>query len=335
MENWAIARQSIVENHRGQLAADIASLRTRLDQLRDTQTVKVDQLIGEANELINLITDLNPKISKFEASGLLRNDAGSLRTQRYNALSRLSEIIPIRFRENKEGTIDVFSGSDYLILTGETQQLESYPVGDRNVTVNYVRLTNTKSLLSQTSGGELSGIIDGRDAVLGGFIDELDVLASNLIFEFNRIHSSGEGLAGFSSLTADNKVDDSNAVLNATNLSFTPTHGSFELRITSTSGATETTKISIDLDGIGADSSLESLRASLDAVANVSASITPSGQLQINADPDFEFRFANDTSGVLTVLGINTFFRGSDSNDIGINSVVASDHQFFASSQGG
>jgi flagellar hook-associated protein 1 FlgK len=319
-------------------AGDIAALRSQIDELRGTQTIAVNQLVDEANTLINRIAELNPQIARLESAGLLRSDAGALRTQRYNALSRLSEIVPIRFIERKDGAVDVFSGSDFLIITGQTQQLETVSSVDRNISVTNVQLSITKSALRTNGGGELAGIVNGRDTILGGFIDQLDQYSSNLIYEFNKVHASGEGLEGFSSVTSDVFATDTAAALNSTaaGIPFTPVHGSFQLKVTNKqTDTTVTTNIAVDLDGIGTDTTLSSLQASLNAVGDITANINAAGQLEITADPNFEFRFSDDTSGALAALGINTFFTGSNSSNIAVNSVVANDHRFFAASQGG
>eukprot|EP00913_Durusdinium_trenchii_P013353 g12534.t1 len=307
-ESEALRQIAVQEGE--QFANDVASLRSRIDQLRVAQTVSIDSFVGEANELIEKIVSLNPQIARLEAAGLSRSDAGALRTQRYEALNRLSEIVPIRYQERKDGSVDVFTDSDYLIIAGIHQTLETFPTVDRNVQVQSVRLSKTKRELSMSAtGGELRGITDGRDIVLGGFVDTLDSFASNLIFEFNRIHTSGQGLADFASVTSDNKVTDSTVALNAatSGLAFTPEHGSFDLKVTNKiSGLTETTTIQIDLDGIGTDTTLTSLAADLTAVGDISATITANGRLQIDAAANVEFSFADDSSGVLATLGINT-----------------------------
>jgi flagellar hook-associated protein 1 FlgK len=51
--------------------------------------------------------------------------------------------------------------------------------------------------------------------------------------------------------------------------------------------------------------------------------------------PVLEFGFAKDTSGVLAALGVNTFFTGTRTRELGINSVVRKDPGKFAASQGG
>ncbi len=317
------------------LVADITSLRTRVDELRTGQTVRIENLVDEANNLIDEIADLNLKITKQESNGLLASEAGGLRTQRYDALNRLSEIIPTRFIEQPNGNVDVYSGSEYVLFSGHRQHIETATIEDRGVDVEVVQFTQTHSRISQ-AGGEIRGVIEGRDEILGGFIDDLDQIASSLISAVNRIHSSGEGLEGYTTITSTNQVDDANAVLSDVDLPGSINHGSFELKVTNKrTGITQVETIRIDLDGIGGnDTSLEDLRAAIDSAANVSATITTTGELKLDADPDFELRFADDTSGVLAALGINTFFTGSDSATIGINSLVKENQNLLATSQG-
>lgn len=320
-------------------AGDINNLRTRLNDLRTQQTTSIETVVDEANQLIQKIADLNPKISLLELGGLIPSDAGALRTERYEALNRLSEIIPVKFTEHENGFVDVFTGSEILVLGPQVQKLETHAYVDRKVQVHGVRLETSKAdITALSSGGEINGLIQGRDDVIGGFIDELDRFAAGVIQEFNRIHASGEGLSGYDSVTAETPVNDTTAVLNSTaaGLNFPPGHGSFQIKVTNkTTGLTETSTITIDLDGVGTDTTLDSLRADIDAVADISATIGTDGRLSITADPNFEIRFANDSSGVLTGLGINTFFTGYDSDTIGTNAAVAANHDLLATGQGG
>jgi flagellar hook-associated protein 1 FlgK len=318
------------------LAGNIVDLRTRVDGLRKDQSLKVDDLVKEANGLIDQIDALNPQITKLEASGLLKSDAGALRTQRYNAMQRLSEIVPVKFREREDGGVDVFMGSDYLVLDGAKQHLETYTQPDRDVDVSLVRTTTTKSLLPD-GGGELRGIVDGRDQVLGGFVDDLNNLASNLIGEFNRLHASGEGQVGYTSLTAERGVTDTTAPLSAAGLPFAVNHGGFDVKVVNQStGAVTTTRINVDLDGLnGNDTSLSDLATALGGVANVTASVDGAGRLNLSAANGYELKFGNDTSGALAALGINTFFTGKDASSIGVRADLKADQRLLATGQGG
>lgn len=318
-----------------QLASDVRSLHDRVNELRRRQDTHIDSLVQEANELIDTINELNPKILDLEIAGLLESEAGALRSQRYEALNRLSEILPIQFQEKADGTVDVFSGSDYLILNGTVQHLETFVSNEQGVPVDLVQLSKTKAVLPNSTG-ELAGVIEGRDSILGGFVGQLDAYASTLIDSFNRAHAAGEGLVGFTQVTSLSQVDAPNLPLNAAGLPFSPTHGSFDVKVVNKlTGEVTTATIAVDLDGIGTDTTLNDLQTALDALGDINASITTDNRLQLTADPNFEIRFSGDSSGTLAGLGINTFFTGSDAGTIGVNAAVLNDHRLFATSSGG
>ncbi|XOV77223.1 MAG: flagellar basal body rod C-terminal domain-containing protein [Phycisphaerales bacterium] len=101
--------------------------------------------------------------------------------------------------------------------------------------------------------------------------------------------------------------------------------------MTDENGNTFDQTIFVDLDGIdsagatgfGDDTTLDDLRASIDAVPNLNAEITATGSLRIYTDAGYEVSFADDSSGVLAVLGINTFFTGSDAGDLAVGALRA------------
>lgn len=319
-----------------QFATAVTQLRLKLTDLQNSQNDQLKARVDEANTLIQKIKSLNPQIGQFEANGMGRNDAGALRVERMNAINRLAELMPVRVIERPSGAVDLYSGSDYLLLDGQVQTLQVF-VDTRQSGLQglQVQLSQTRSVLT-TGGGEIRGTIEGRDKILGAFITQLDQWTGTFISEFNKIHSSGEGLARFTDLTGATRLYDSTSPLNAAGLPFTPQHGSFEINVVNPStGLRETQRITIDLDGIGTDTSLSDLQAAIDAVPNLTATITTDGRLQIRSAAGYEFSFANDSSGVLAALGLNTFFTGSSSGDIGVNSVVASDHRYLATGRGG
>jgi flagellar hook-associated protein 1 FlgK len=71
-------------------------------------------------------------------------------------------------------------------------------------------------------------------------------------------------------------------------------------------------------------------------VSGVSASMTGDGKLTISSvSVDQEIAFANDTSGVLAALGVNTFFTGYDALSLGVADHLREDPGKFAASRGG
>jgi len=321
-----------------QLASAITSLRASIDEQRQQANVNVQQLTTQANSLITQIAQLNPQITQMESAGQSQSQAGSLRDQRYQDLSQLSQILPITYTNNPDGSVTVYTGSNYLVMGQQTQQLETVPSTSEGLgTLNVQLSVSGQQLNASSSGsGELIATMQGRDTVLGGFEQNLDTLTSNLISQFNQVYASGQGSAAYTSVTSTNTVSDPTAALNQAGLASTPQNGTFQIEVTNaTTGQTTTSTIDVNLNGTGNDTTLNSLASAINGVANVAASVTPEGQLQINAGTNYQIQFANDSSNTLADLGINTFFTGSDSTNIGVNSAVSQNPQLFASAQGG
>jgi len=174
---------------------------------------------------------------------------------------------------------------------------------------------------------------------IGDVIDKIDSLAGNLIFELNKLHASGQGLEGFSAVSATNQVDDATVALTdkRANLAFKPNSGSFVVHLKNkTTGLTTSTLVQVDLDGAGGnDTTLNSLQADLDAIPNISASIQ-GGKLNVAADStDVEVSFSQDSSGVLAALGVNNFYTGKNAQDIAVNQNIVARPSLLAAAKNG
>ena len=132
-------------------------------------------------------------------------------------------------------------------------------------------------------------------------------------------------------------MSDSAAALDAASLPFTPVNGSLKVLVKNDrTGLTKTTDITIDLDGLGTDTSLGSLAAALNGIDGLSATVTPTGKLSVTSQSaDSKFAFSNDTSGVLAAIGLGTFFSGQGASDLSVNQVVVDDPLTFAASTQG
>ena len=190
------------------------------------------------------------------------------------------------------------------------------------------------------SSGELGARIEFINNTLKQSIDQLDTITGQLVFETNRLHSQGQGTTLLREAVATNTVTDTTAALSdleLTELPFKASNGSFDISVVSeATGQASTTTVNIDLDGIDPtnDTSLDDLAASLNAIAGVTATIDPTGKLEIAASSaNNRLSFSNDTSGVLAALGVNSFFTGSDAYDIGVNDVIKADPTLLAAAQ--
>ncbi len=325
----AIEQGSVLASFVRGLHADLATLRSQIDSQIATRVNKADEILTE-------LASLNDAIVASE-QGI--GNANELRDRRDALVLELSGLIDISTIQQPNGAIDIHVGSTPVLLAGFSRGL-----GFRQETVDgelsavvYVKKTDQELNLTT---GSIGALLQQRENSVNFVIDDLDTLASNLIFEVNRLHSSGEPVAALTDLTGDRPVvgaDQTLALNDPTNnsfsrLPFAATNGAFNVIVRDSAGNEIVTRIEIDLDGIdntGAagfadDTSLDDIRAALDAIPNLNAEITPSGRLRVYTDSGFEVSFSDDSSGALAVLGINTYFTGTDAADIAVRDELKS-----------
>lgn len=319
------------------LAGDISRLSARARDLRTDVNDQVIALEPDVNRLLKRVAELNVKIATTEGGSAARSDAVGLRDERNAALEALTKLIDVRTQEQESGAINVFAGGDFLVFEGISREVSVHYSDESGATFATLYVTETDSPL-QSASGKLAGLIDARDNILGGFLNRLDDFAGALAFEFNKIYSSGQGLTGFSQLSSERAVLDRTKALDAAGLPFTPVNGSFDVQIhNKQTGLTKTTRIHVDLNGLdGDDTTIDDLVAQLDAVDGLAASYDSTGRIVLSSESSTdEFAFADDGSGALAALGINTFFTGSTAGDLGINAAVGNDPSKFAASRSG
>jgi len=318
------------------LTHDIQLLDERVRTLREDVNNQITAAADEINALLIQVAELNVKIVQTEGGSVSRSDAVGLRDERSEVLKKLATMIDVQTEEQPNGDVSVFLQGEYVVFQAVHRDLTVVLGTDRGQAVTEIRFTETDAPI-QTSSGKLAGLLAARDAILGGFVDQLDSFTRVLMNEFNKIYSGGQGLTGYSSLTSEFAVSDVQAALDQAGLNFTPVNGSFQVKVLNKqTGLTSTRDILVDLNGLDEDTTLESLVSQLDAIDGISVAIDDTRNVEITSDsPNVSFSFANDTSGALAALGLNTFFSGTGAGDIGINSVVRSDPAKFAASKGG
>jgi flagellar hook-associated protein 1 FlgK len=320
----------------------IRGLRDKLDQLRANIDSEVTGSVSTVNSITQQLAEINVEISRLEAGGAKAGSATALRDRRDLLLGQLSDIIEIRTVEQPNGMVNVFAGSDPLVMDNQSYDLKTETRMDHGLLVSDV-VFSSDSRPVDIRGGRLKGLIDARDKGCLEFIDGLDAWSAALVDGFNRIHSSGQGLDLYQGVSGTNGVDDPDAALNAAGLDYTPQSGAFEVAVKNrASGETKTFRFIVDLDGLGGnDTTLTSLVADINstiggAFPEIGASVGAGNTLKISSSaPDVSFSFSNDTSGALACLGVNTFFTGSDSKTISINPLMDESPGYLAAASTG
>lgn len=329
---------ALVVQQGDKLASFIKSLRADLTAHR----TQIDQQLGaaarSADDLFSQIADLNTQISGAEIGGAT---ASALRDQRDKVITELSKLMDVTTVEQPGGSIDVLVGSTPVVLGGSSRGVELTRQSRDGALEVFVSVRHDGQRLDVPSG-QIGALLAGRTGAVDDTIDRLDEVASFLIFEINKLHSTGSNLknptqsTGTLGFPAADRLrafnDPSNASIAA--LPFRPVNGGFLVQVKQTAtGSVQTVRVNIDLDGLtaggtagtGDDTTPEQVRAALGAVPGLSASFTPEGTLQVTADQGYEVSFADDTSGVLAVLGMNAYFGGTDASDIAVRDGLKAD----------
>lgn len=320
------------------LAEFMHGIRSDVLDVRDQVQSQLSGLAGRANELLDSIAQLNKSIVRAERG---QAQANALRDQRDMLVTSLSELVDAGIVEQADGQYDVLIAGTPVVLGARNLGVEVRNDSDGSrLTATVVLSTNSQPL--PVTGGMIGGLLASRDIGIEETLGTLDDIAAQLIFEINRIHATGvptPGLISTRSLRTIPAGDRTTAIsspLNATfaELPFQATNGGFTVRVThKDSGLSETVRIDVDLDGItnaglagyDDDTTPEDLRAALDAVDNLNVTFAADGTLRINADAGYEIAFAEDTSGVLGVLGVNAFYRGTTAADINVRGDLLDD----------
>lgn len=327
-------RQVVLQNG-DTLAKKFNSQRQQLTDLTSNVTTELQSQVQAADNLASKVATLNGQI--VTAEGGTGGTANSLRDQRDAVLQQLSQLMNISTVQQPNGSVNVYVGSEPLVFDTNSRGVAlTYRAGNGTTTPTVVFKT-TNGTVPLGGGGQVGALAD-MQARITGVVAQEDNLAHNLIFELNKLHASGQGLVGLSSVTGTNAVADPTKPLNRTaaGLAFAPTNGSFVVHVRQKGGGLVTsTLVQVNLTGQPTDTTLNSLAASLNAINGVKATIA-GGKLQVAAaNTAVDLSFSQDSSGVLAALGLNTFYTGKDASDIAVNSAVLNQPQLLAAARNG
>jgi flagellar hook-associated protein 1 len=318
------------------LATSIRKIDSQLQGVQKQINQGIHSAATEINRLIGGIAKLNVQIVKMEGGGAVASDAVGLRDQREQLLNSLANYIDIHTSEQTSGSMTVFVGGDYLVAEG-IQRPVTVKLNDNGEKSFFEIRTADTDMPLQIAGGQVKGLYDSRDKAAGNVSAKLDEFTRTLIEQFNTIHSQGQGTSGFNKVTGTYAADDVSAPLDLAGLPVQVQNGEFEIQVSDfQTGLTNTHVIRVRITGGTDDTTLEDVRAAIQAISGLNAKLTPDGKLQINsASEKISFSFQNDSSKFLAAVGINTFFTGTNASTIAVNSVVAGNPAMFAASLSG
>jgi flagellar hook-associated protein 1 FlgK len=327
------AVRSVVIQQGDSLANRIADLRRDYNVVREEVDRSLGGAVTEVNDLLEQIALINGQIAQSEPGV---GEASALRDQRDLLVDQLSEYMDITVIEQDTGGVDILVSSIPVLLAGDSRGVEL-----RMETVNgeleaSIRVAADGSHLN-VSSGMIGGLMRQREETVEPVIDALDNLAGQLIFQVNKLHSSGQGQKGFTAVTGTYLLSDTSVNMNRpeANLPFRIENGSFFINVThQDTGQKLSYQINVDGDAMSLEDLVNEINTVI-GVPNVSASITADRAFSLSADAGYELSFSEDTSGALAGLGVNTFFDGRGATSIAVNDILLEDPTMLAVSMDG
>jgi len=322
---------SVVVQEGVQLAGFVRGLDEQLVDLRNSIDAELGSLVSRAEQLSSQVASLNREIVSAEVGGATAN---ALRDQRDVVIDELSELLDVEAVEQPSGAVDLVVGSEPIVTGSRARSLVlDRRSGAQGVEVRVRVGADGREL--RVDSGRIGALLDERGRSVEQTRRSLDLVAGELIAGVNRLHATGTNEAGLTraqSLRAMSVTDRAIAFNDPASGAMEGVpgevrNGGFFVHVThSATGATEQVRVDVDLDGLdsglapgtGDDTSPADVAAQLDAIDGISAGFAPDGRLVIEASAGFEFRFADDTSGVLGALGVNAYFTGTGASDIGV-----------------
>ncbi len=315
---------ALLSQHFNDLDGDLSQLDTDLTNALRGGIEKINEITAE-------IARLNDEIVGLENDGM----ANDLRDQRNTLASELTEYIDAKIFEQDNGSFTIVSAKGCVLVN----QDENYDLQMNGDAVEWLGSGGAAvDITNHITKGKLGGWLDMRDEIVAKYQGDLNALAEEFIWTLNQQHSQGVGLEAFSSVTATYDVSDTGEELGTADSGLDYydrlSDGTFNVWVYDSAGAVvggAPTVITVDADPGG--TTLASITADINAVANINASITTDNKLQIDAAGGFTFAFSDDTSNVLAGLGINTFFKGATAGGMGVNDVIGSNKNCIAAAQ--
>jgi flagellar hook-associated protein 1 FlgK len=192
-----VRRAQDVTEQLQQMSVSIQDLRLQADQ-------KLSDIAVEINSLVNEIDTLNDDII---ASGSVSRETSDLEDQRDLKVTRLSELIDIRYFSRSDGDLVVFTSNGRTLV-------DTVPPSITHVSASAVTPTTTHSegdfggffigssenpandATTDIRDGQAKGLIDIRDTVLPNLQSQIDELAARMRDVLNQVHNRGVSFPG-------------------------------------------------------------------------------------------------------------------------------------------
>lgn len=163
-------------------ANNLQTQRTNLD-------LNVTQDVGEVNTLTAQIAQLDGQITTLQNA---HEDASAFVDKRTNLIDQLSGLIDVQTIQTEQG-ISLVTSNGTSLVSGQTSFKLSTQIGTDGVQHIFAQ---GKDITTKLTGGDLTGLIQVRDATIPGIVNHLDQLAGGLATALNTANRLGFDVTG-------------------------------------------------------------------------------------------------------------------------------------------
>jgi flagellar hook-associated protein 1 FlgK len=215
-------RQTVVDSAQS-LAKAFNVTATSLTSCRSGIDQNVGALLDKANGLLTSVADLNRKIALAVNSGRTPND---LLDVRQNDLDQLAQMLGTKAVPDDHSNVSVLLPDGTALVSGTvaaklSTQANSGNSGHLDVVFTPLDGSQPAVLKASDMSGQIGGLLNARDEVLGTSQSNLDTLAYDFATTVNTQHELGYGLDGSTGNDLFASLPDSTDA--ATNIAVDPT----------------------------------------------------------------------------------------------------------------
>jgi flagellar hook-associated protein 1 FlgK len=301
-----IERARLLVGQLNDMAEQMEALRVEVDR-------NIQDGVNVVNTQLSLVQELNLQIAEGIALG---QGVGELQDKRDIALDKIAEQIDIQQFTRSNGEIVVMTNLGRSLVDRVATPMTHVPVSSINPLTTHasggvdgIDLGGV-DITSEINSGRIAGLIAMRDEILPNMHSQMRELVTQLHDEINAIHNQGSSYPGRTNITGTREFQAADPP---------GWSGVFRVGVTDSSGTIVEFQ-DIDL-GLPANATVGGLVATINAMANVTASQNAAGQVVITPVGANRVSFnemtsavtvGNRTMGASDFLGLNDFFSSAN-----------------------
>lgn len=181
-------RQAVLTDAQN-LASSFNQTSVNLSNIQSNLNLNVSQAVDQINGLTKQIAKLNAQVAQMQQLG---QEPGVVQDQETQLVQQLSQLTDVSIIQTKDGQTITTANGSALVVGGQSFTLQASADASG---VEHV-FSQGQDITSSIKNGKLGGLLQVRDQVIPGVLNQLDTLASQFATAFNTAHEAGTDLNG-------------------------------------------------------------------------------------------------------------------------------------------